>query len=909
MSLRVRTILGIALIEMVLLFLLGYTSINAMRDSIGSEFVRRSEATQIMLRSVLADALISSDLASVDDILATLTMDTDVVYAGVRLNDRWLSFSGEMSAHAGSQETGWADAGDNIFDTTVSVSAGGQDFGELALGLSLVKAEAEVTAAAWRFAVLACLGIVLSAVFSYFLGTWLSVRAKRLTRAATRLGQGDLSTVVVDTGNDEFSDLARQFNGMAERLRTEASQRDAALDEARSKENDLIERTRQVEAYNQMSNLLNVVQLNVILNPTEAVYNAALVQDLLDITLSEAGFIAQAEGVAQSGASLKVVTAFSRSTDPAQGAWIKDRLENGDWWFNWQGSVDDMGIGFESSGRYVGGRDEIVDTIGESPLADEYRYMALVPLIHKGQVIATFAVFRNTAPYSENLESFLQPLITTCSQLVEARDNVAARLDAENQLRENENKIRSILESASDAIMTLTSNGVVSSANSAAGDVFGLPSEQLIGLWFGELLEPELRTSLSRGVPKVMELADSSGVISTVGRRLSGTAVPIEMSLSVMESQGEELFTAVVRDVTEKRQAQESLRAHSQQLDGILSLSGDGFVAFDGIGQVGYANPAFNKLLGLRSNESEKQTVGSLSHRLINQSEDWHTHLDSLTDGKVYRISLMKPAPRIVEISARTMRGEDGKTLGRVMYFRDVTHQAEVDRMKSEFLSTAAHELRTPLASVYGFSELLMSIDYDKETRDDLLGTIHKQASRLTKLIDELLDLARIEARAGKDFDITTGDLSGFVDDLCSSFVNAGDDRSLHWTVDAELPAVAYDDSKLAQALNNIISNAFKYSPDGGDVSVGVQVETERVGIWVQDTGMGMSPEAVDRVFDRFFRADPSCNIPGTGLGMSVVKEIMDLHGGTVEIQSELNQGTRVTLWLPAESKSLVIAS
>ncbi|MGB0958289.1 MAG: PAS domain-containing sensor histidine kinase, partial [Litorivicinus sp.] len=433
-----------------------------------------------------------------------------------------------------------------------------------------------------------------------------------------------------------------------------------------------------------------------------------------------------------------------------------------------------------------------------------------------------------------------QPLITTCSQLVEARDNVAARLDAENQLRENENKIRSILESASDAIMTLTSNGVVSSANSAAGDVFGLPSEQLIGLWFGELLEPELRTSLSRGVPKVMELADSSGVISTVGRRLSGTAVPIEMSLSVMESQGEELFTAVVRDVTEKRQAQESLRAHSQQLDGILSLSGDGFVAFDGIGQVGYANPAFNKLLGLRSNESEKQTVGSLSHRLINQSEDWHTHLDSLTDGKVYRISLMKPAPRIVEISARTMRGEDGKTLGRVMYFRDVTHQAEVDRMKSEFLSTAAHELRTPLASVYGFSELLMSIDYDKETRDDLLGTIHKQASRLTKLIDELLDLARIEARAGKDFDITTGDLSGFVDDLCSSFVNAGDDRSLHWTVDAELPAVAYDDSKLAQALNNIISNAFKYSPDGGDVSVGVQVETERVGIWVQDTGMGM---------------------------------------------------------------------
>ncbi|WP_420550592.1 ATP-binding protein [Litorivicinus lipolyticus] len=909
MTLRFRTVLGIAAIEVVLLFILGYTSINAMRESVSSEFVRRAEATQIMMRGVLVDALISSDLASVDDILSALTLDTDIVYAGVRLNDRWLSFSGDLTDQAGTQESGWADASDDILDTMVSVSAGGQRFGDLALGLSLAAGRAEVTAAGWRFAGLAGVGIVLSAIFSFALGSWLSTRAQRLTRAAQRLGQGDLSTVVVDTGNDEFSDLARQFNNMAERLRTEAGQRDAALDEARSKESDLIERTRQVEAYNQMSNLLNVVQLNVILNPIEAVYNSALVQDLLDITLSEAGFIAQAEGVAQSGASLKVVAGFSRSGNHEQVSWVRDRLENGDWWFNWQGSVEDMGIGFESSGRYLTGRAAIVDCLGESPLADEYRYMALVPLIHKGQVVATFGVFRNSEPYSENLESFLQPLITTCSQLVEARDNVTARLEAETQLRENENKIRSILESASDAIMTLTANGVVSSANTAAGEVFGLPSEQLIGLWFGELLEPQLRASLSRGVTQVMALSDSSGVISTVGRRLSGADVPIEMSLSVMESEGEELFTAVVRDVTEKREAQEALRAHSQQLDGILSLSGDGFVAFDGIGQVGYANPAFSRLIGVRASEVASQTIGSLSHRMIGQSDDWHTHLDSLKDGQVYRISLLKPAPRIVEISARTMSDEDGRSLGRVMYFRDVTHQAEVDRMKSEFLSTAAHELRTPLASVYGFSELLMSVDYDKETRDDLLGTIHKQASRLTKLIDELLDLARIEARAGKDFEITPGDLSTFVNDLCASFVNVGDPRKINWNVDGELPSVAYDDSKLAQALNNIISNAFKYSPGGGDVDVGVDVDGGRVGVWVQDSGMGMSPDAVDRVFDRFFRADPSCNIPGTGLGMSVVKEIMDLHGGSVAIESTLNEGTRVTLWLPADASSLVIAS
>lgn len=497
-------------------------------------------------------------------------------------------------------------------------------------------------------------------------------------------------------------------------------------------------------------------------------------------------------------------------------------------------------------------------------------------------------------------------MITTCSQLVEARDNVEARQEAETQLRANENKIRSILESASDGIMTLTSNGVVASANRAAGQVFGLPSEQLVGLWFGELLCKDLRTALANGVPGVIGMADSSGVISSIAVRLTGTEVPIEMSLSPMDTDGEEMFTAVVRDVTEKQEAQEALRAHSQQLDSILSLSGDGFVAFDALGKVGYANPAFNRLLGIRSGDADVNTIGGLGLRLIHQSDGWNFTLDQLEDGNIYQINLIKPSPKIAEISARTMRDEEGRPLGRVMYFRDVTHQAEVDRMKSEFLSTAAHELRTPLASVYGFSELLMSMDYDKETRDDLLGTIHKQASRLTKLIDELLDLARIEARAGKDFDITKGDLVQFVNDMCTGFVTPGDDRKLEYDLPDSVPSVAFDDDKLAQALNNIISNAFKYSPDGGRVVLSMMVEDGRVGISVKDEGMGMSQEAVARIFDRFYRADPSCNIPGTGLGMSVVKEIMDLHGGEVEIRSQLNEGTCAILWIPSESMDAV---
>ena len=127
------------------------------------------------------------------------------------------------------------------------------------------------------------------------------------------------------------------------------------------------------------------------------------------------------------------------------------------------------------------------------------------------------------------------------------------------------------------------------------------------------------------------------------------------------------------------------------------------------------------------------------------------------------------------------------------------------------------------------------------------------------------------------------------------------DDRLLAVELPDQLPAVAFDEDKLAQAVSNIVSNVYKYSPDGGDISLSAIQVGHQVGIQVQDSGLGMSDEAVKRIYDRFYRADPSCNTPGTGLGMSVVKEIIDLHGGQIDIKSESGQGTTVALWLPQD--------
>jgi signal transduction histidine kinase len=267
-------------------------------------------------------------------------------------------------------------------------------------------------------------------------------------------------------------------------------------------------------------------------------------------------------------------------------------------------------------------------------------------------------------------------------------------------------------------------------------------------------------------------------------------------------------------------------------------------------------------------------------------------------------IELRGPGHRVLDVRLRLA---DGENVSRILFFRDVTHEAEVDRMKSEFLSHAAHELRTPMASIFGFTELLRSRKMSEERRQDMLDVIHRQSLLMTAIINELLDLVRIDARRGEDFEFLSLDASTLVRAVVADYkVPEGRDP-----VVLDLPFtqrwVRADDNKLKRAVGNILSDAFKYSHAGAvevslvkGESTGLANAAPRVGIRVTDHGIGMTPEQLARVWERFYRADASGNVPGTGLGMAIVKEIIELHGGKAEVKSEFGVGTTVTLWLPA---------
>jgi signal transduction histidine kinase len=265
-------------------------------------------------------------------------------------------------------------------------------------------------------------------------------------------------------------------------------------------------------------------------------------------------------------------------------------------------------------------------------------------------------------------------------------------------------------------------------------------------------------------------------------------------------------------------------------------------------------------------------------------------------------VELWLGGKRVIEVGLRL---SEGSAVSQILYFRDVTHETEVDQLKSEFLSTAAHELRTPMTSILGFSEVLLTERLDDIARKELHEIIYRQSELMANVLNELLDLARIEARRGKDFVFVQTPTHALITEVVNGFkLPAGRERPL-LVMPSTSPTIFVDPQKAQQVILNVLANAYKYSPDGGQVRIevleshGDGLAPSLVGIRISDQGIGMTEVQLERVFERFYRADTSGKILGTGLGMSIVHEIVLLHGGKVDLASEPGQGTTVTLWMP----------
>ena len=403
--------------------------------------------------------------------------------------------------------------------------------------------------------------------------------------------------------------------------------------------------------------------------------------------------------------------------------------------------------------------------------------------------------------------------------------------------------------------------------------------------------------------------------------RKDGTMFWNELTISPVRGLDDKVthYVGIASDITDRMAAEQVLHLRTERPNAVFDLSPDGFVVLDKRGELSIVNPAFERMTGLNAADLVGQSMQAFEERLMSLCASVEVDEQpprpgeaaavdaehSLTSGSRELLHLHSPSPCTL---LRRVRhgGHDNET---VMYFRDITHELEVDRMKSEFLSMAAHELRTPMASIFGFTELLLKRKFDDARRQDMLGTINRQASILINLVNELLDLARIESRRGEDFKRQHHTLQPLIEATTQSLLIHNDDRKVKLELPTAPIRVDVDSEKLSLALTNVLSNAYKYSPQGGEIELGMvwrdREGQPQCGIRVTDHGLGMTPEQLARVFERFFRADTPGNIPGTGLGMTIVKEVIDLHGGEVALSSAPGQGTVVTLWLPVLSEEI----
>lgn len=362
------------------------------------------------------------------------------------------------------------------------------------------------------------------------------------------------------------------------------------------------------------------------------------------------------------------------------------------------------------------------------------------------------------------------------------------------------------------------------------------------------------------------------------------------------------------REWVKRAAAQWQLSDRTEQLNAVFELSPDGFVTFDNQNRVKYVSPAFCQLTACTGDALERLDEQAFCAWLIAQGDGTASlprlvSLGDQADAERMVIALSKPARRVLQLAARKAQTAQ---VAKILYVRDITHESEVAQIKSEFLSTAAHELRTPMASVLGFSEVLLSQpDLPEPERQEFVEIIHKQSQNIAVILDELLDLARIEARRGKDFKLEQVDVGSLLQEVVKTFKPPKDRTPPVWAAPTQSGLIRVDRGKVRQALLNVLSNAYKYSPNGGDVALDVSVhgvgEARQICISVNDTGIGMTPEQVQRVCERFYRADTSGTLPGSGLGMSIVSEIMALHNGRVVVESHWGSGTRVSLCFPQD--------
>lgn len=536
----------------------------------------------------------------------------------------------------------------------------------------------------------------------------------------------------------------------------------------------------------------------------------------------------------------------------------------------------------------------------------------------------------------KKVEKQIQAEKRKLEELLEVSKRIEIIERLKQDLTENKMYVESIIESSTDGIVVTDTSGFIRRVNRAFARLLGYETRELVDKHWAELNPLEgkdyytLYGEAIRGRSYIKGLLERMGELFSRGeayfeaylKKSDEMVVPVGCGLYwVHNKKGERNEgIVIVRDLTEKRVAEKKierayfeLREAKEYLENIFSTAVDGIITTDPKGNIARINEAIEVITGYQEDELKGMHISHLSpHRTeTSYRQLWSKMASSLfRDGRVTGIESIwrgKHGIQIpIEANAALLKDKRGVVAGGVIGVRDIRERKKLEKMKNDFISNVSHELRTPLTSIKGSIDNLLDgiAGHLNDAQREYLTIINAESNRLVRLIDDLLDLNKLEARSLKLLpeDIEYISLvAQVVYSLKELAYEKGLSLAMEWPT-AEI-ALAADRDRISQVLVNLINNAIKFT-ERGEVTVIVEnSHNGSVTTRVRDTGIGIPRDEIDKIFDRFYQINRPLveKSRGAGLGLAISKSLIEMHGGSITVASQEGVGSEFSFTLPLQ--------
>lgn len=524
-----------------------------------------------------------------------------------------------------------------------------------------------------------------------------------------------------------------------------------------------------------------------------------------------------------------------------------------------------------------------------------------MPLVSSDRMVGIVGLVSGGESYGEHVAQRLQPLLSACASIVESLQAAAERNRLVAELERTAGFLQAVINATTHGTLVIGPDGLIETANPAAHALLDSPPGQLVGRPVTDFVPRRdlrrqqvlLRRALREGVVR-----SSEPFVTTVVGFL-GTVRSVEAAVGEMMLDGERRLVVMLHDISDRLQAQAALARAAEVIDATPDL-----IAWtDPQCRLVYINEGGRSILGIEP-DTPVEGLGIDSFCTADLQEMLSEAVATAQNQGVWRgeLTFQRTDGGTVPVSVVVI-GNEGYV---AVLARDLTERLEIDRLKEAFVSNVSHELRTPLTAVIGYLELLGEGILGELTPDqaEVVEIMSRNGDRLLDLIGDILLIGSMDA--GNTLSRRPVDMSQLVSGVVADLDAVRERKGITVDVDTGQDCiVGGDQGELKTVVANLVGNALKFTPSGGRVEIRTHRDHGEVTFRVTDTGIGISEEELEKVFDRFFRGGHArkSEIQGAGLGLAIVDGVVQRHGGRVDISSTVGVGTAVTVVMDAAEK------